>query len=125
MRFITAGRSRQFRTAVSEEDYDHLIQWLWTFAVSHKGGNLIYIRRSVNVGGHNVTILMHRVVLERALGPAPTVRHTAHHDDGNSINNQRENLFWKTPREQMLANLARYRFHAELAAESAYAQIPF
>lgn len=33
MRLITAGRSRQFRTAVSDEDYDYLMQWLWTFAM--------------------------------------------------------------------------------------------
>jgi hypothetical protein len=116
MRTITCGRSRQFVTYVSDEDYDYLQQWLWTFAVSHKGGELIYIRRSVRSGDSNVTILMHRVVLERALGPPPTRRHTGHHGDGDALNNQRPNLTWRTPKEQMAVQHGLIRYRQELAA---------
>jgi len=102
MRIITIGRSRQYETMVSDEDYDYLTQWLWTFAVSHPKGSLVYARRSIRLGSGNVTILMHRVIIEqRMLEPRPSPHHTVDHDDGNSLNNQRGNLFWRTGAEQM------------------------
>lgn len=115
MRTIVAGRARQFVTKVSDEDYEFLTQWLWTYAVSHKGNDtLIYIRRSLWVpepegGGRNVTILMHRlIVTDRMQLPQPSPRHTVHHDDGDSLNNQRENLGWLSPKGQMDENRLRY-----------------
>jgi hypothetical protein len=130
MRIITAGRSRQYQTLVSDEDYDHLQQWLWTFAVSHKGGELIYIRRSIRVGESNVTILMHHVVLERMaddglIKPKRSKRHTAHHGDGNALNNQRWNLTWRTPKQQMAVQRGLIRYRQELAAHDPMASIPF
>lgn len=101
MKLITVGRSLQFQARVSDEDYDYLIGFLWTYAVSHRGGRLIYVRRSIRVDGANVTILMHHEVLERQRKYRPTDRHTCHHDDGDPFNNQRENVDWKTPRQQM------------------------
>jgi hypothetical protein len=102
MRIITIGRSRTYETMVSDEDYDYLTQWLWTFAVSHPKGSLVYARRSIKVGGANVTVLMHRVIILERMGiPRPSPHHTVDHDDGRSLNNQRENLFWRTGEEQM------------------------
>lgn len=101
MRTIICGKSRQYVTSISDEDYAYLTQWLWTFAVSHRGGGLIYIRRSIRVGDYNKTILMHRVILERAVGAPPSDRHTCDHLDGDTFNNQRYNLEWATHSEQM------------------------
>lgn len=101
MKLITVGRSLQFQTRVSDEDYDHLIQFLWTYGVSHRGGRLIYVRRAIRVDGANVTVLMHHVVLARKGALRPTENHTADHGDGDPFNNTRENLDWLTPTEQM------------------------
>jgi hypothetical protein len=122
MRTITCGRSRQFQTRVSDEDYAHLMQWLWTYAVSHKGGELIYIRRSIKVAGASVTILMQRVVIERMGLVQPTPRHTVHHIDGDALNNQRENLTWLSPTGQMAENRVRY---ARAAGQMVWEDIPF
>jgi len=117
MREIVCGRSRQFVTRVSDEDYEFLTQWLWTFAVSHKGNErLIYIRRSISVpdelhprGRRNVTILMHQLIVRERMGLVqPTPRHTVHHEDGDSLNNQRGNLGWLSPKGQMDENRLRY-----------------
>jgi hypothetical protein len=114
MREILCGRSRQFITRVSDVDYEYLTQWLWTFARSHKGNDtLIYIRRSISVRDENgvrrnVTVLMHRVVIERMGLLQPTPRHTVHHVDGDSLNNQRGNLGWLSPKGQMDENRLRY-----------------
>ncbi|EJN10459.1 hypothetical protein PMI42_06235 [Bradyrhizobium sp. YR681] len=46
-RTITIGARVQYVVKVSPEDYDFLMQWRWTYAVSHQGGGLVYARRSV------------------------------------------------------------------------------
>lgn len=123
MRLITIGRTRQYETMVSDEDYDYLTQWLWTFAVSHPKGSLIYARRSIRVGGANITILMHRVIMVERMGlPRPSVKHTVDHDDGQSLNNQRENLFWRTGIEQMFT---RRRLACAPAPAELEASVPF
>jgi hypothetical protein len=99
--WLTIGARAQYETQVSPEDYDYLLGFKWTFARSHRGGELIYARRSVREGSYNRTILMHRVVLNRMGLEQPTKRHTGDHWDGDSLNNQRENLRWATPAEQM------------------------
>lgn len=130
MREILCGRSRQFITRVSDVDYEYLTQWLWTFARSHKGNDtLIYIRRSISVrdengARRNVTILMHRVVIERVGLVQPTPRHTVHHVDGDSLNNQRENLGWLSPKGQMDENRLRYAREAG-QLDAPIGEIPF
>jgi hypothetical protein len=127
MRIITIGRSRHYETAVSDVDYDYLCKWLWTFAVSHKGGDLIYARRSIRVGDGNVTVLMHRVVVLARMGQArPSLLHTCDHRDGDSLNNQRRNLRWATPAEQMATRARINRDWAKIAARREADQtIPF
>jgi hypothetical protein len=125
MRTIICGRSRQFITRVSDEDYDFLTRWLWTFAVSHRGGDLIYIRRSIRVAGRNVTVLMHRVVMERKGIAQPTPHHTVHHDDHDSLNNQRGNLVWLTHAEQQAANRLRHLKIAGRVTAEPSLEVPF
>lgn len=123
MKLLTVGRSRQYQVQVSDEDYDFLTQWLWTFAVSHPKGSLVYARRSIRVGSANVTILMHRVIIIERMGlPRPSEEHTVDHDDGNSLNDQRENLFWRTGAEQMFT---RRRLALAKAAPAIEHPIPF
>ncbi len=102
MRTITAGRGRQFVTYVSDVDYDYLMQFLWTYAFSHQKGGLVYIRRSVMLGGLKYTLLMHRLIMDRKDEPQPTDEHvTVDHQDGDALNNQRYNLRWATYSEQL------------------------
>lgn len=101
MPLIVIGARSQYETQVSEEDYQFLLGFKWTFARSHKGGELIYARRSVREGSYNRTILMHHVVMERAGLVRPSDKHTADHWDGNSLNNRRDNLRWATAQQQM------------------------
>lgn len=99
---ILIGARCQYETEVSPEDYAFLLTFKWTFAVSHKGGELVYARRSVwESGGYNRTILMHHVVMERAGLVRPSRHHTADHRDGDSLNNRRRNLRWATAEQQM------------------------
>jgi hypothetical protein len=106
-RTITIGARTQYVVKVSAEDYDFLMQWRWTYAVSHKGGRLIYARRSIRCGDGNVTILMHRVVIERMGLERPSERHFVDHENGDSLDNRRVNdeelqqLRWLTPAENM------------------------
>lgn len=97
---------------------------MWTFAVSHPRGSLVYARRSIRVGENNITVLMHHEVMARMGTPRPSPRHTTHHRDGCALNNRRRNLTWRTPGEQMAENRIRYATLAELAAISP-GPIPF
>lgn len=107
-RTITVGARTQYVVKVSPEDYDFLMQWKWTYAVSHKGGGLVYARRSVRDGDRNVTILMHRVIIIERMGlDRPSERHFVDHENGDSLVNQRRNdrdqqqLRWLTAAENM------------------------
>jgi hypothetical protein len=108
MRTIYLGRDSQYECKVSDEDYDYLIQWCWSFKRSSKKyGYSIYARRGGSVGNHrsgdyrHKTIQMHWVVMARKGEPSPpTPEHTVDHKDGDTLNNQRDNLCWATKKEQ-------------------------
>jgi hypothetical protein len=90
---IIVGARTQYVVKVSSEDYDFLMQWKWTYAVSHpRHGGLVYARRSVSEGGRNVTILMHRVIITERMGiERPSLKHFTDHENGDSLDNRREN----------------------------------
>lgn len=105
---ITIGARTQYVVKVSWEDYDFLMQWKWTYAVSHKGGGLVYARRSIRVGDRNETVLMHRVIITERMGiERPSLHHFVDHENGDSLDNRRINdadedqLRWLTPKENM------------------------
>jgi hypothetical protein len=108
-RTITVGARTQYVVKVSPEDYDFLMQWKWTYAVSHpRHGGLVYARRSIRIGFSNVTILMHRVIIVERMGlERPSEKHFVDHDNGDALDNRRVNnrgraqLQWLTAKENM------------------------
>jgi hypothetical protein len=79
--------------SVSQEDHYFLISWSWC---AQKGsGNVFYAARRqtfdpVSGGRNRKIILMHRVIMERILGHSDFEE--VDHIDGDSLNNQRDNL---------------------------------
>jgi len=108
---MTIGARTQYVVKVDVRDYDFLMQWPWTYAVSHpRHGGLVYARRCAVVDGVKTTILMHRVILVERMGIArPSERHFTDHANGDALDNRRINdrgraqLRWLTPAENMAA----------------------
>lgn len=106
---VIVGCRTQYVVKVSWEDYDFILQWPWTYAVSHpRHGGLVYARRSVREGDRNVTILVHRIIIVERMGLGrPSEKHFVDHDNGDSLDNQRVNdkgrpqLAWLTAKENM------------------------
>lgn len=127
---ITVGRGDQFVVKVSAEDYDFLMQWPWTYARSHgKWSGLIYARRSIRCGDSNVTILMHRVIIDRMGIVRPSDKHFVDHDNGDSLDNRRVNdagraqLQWLTAKENTAKRLGVRNM--PITASPAMADVPF
>lgn len=104
---VIVGARTQYAVKIDWIDYDFILQWPWTFAVSHpRHGGLVYARRSVREGDRNVTILMHRIIIVERMGLArPSDKHFTDHENGDSLDNRRENdrglqqLQWLTNQE--------------------------
>jgi hypothetical protein len=98
--FIYLGARELFKAKVSPEDYSFLLSMgAWSYVVNR--GNNIYARRGTGHRGRT-TIMKHRIVCERAHGPPPSPIHTPDHRDWDTLNNTRENLRWRTPKEQRM-----------------------
>ena len=92
-----------FIAIVDNEDYEHLMQWKWCCA---NNGYAVRSRHKAEAPGSSM-ILMHRMVLERAIGPCPEGMRTDHRDM-DKLNNRRSNLRWCT-RVQNHMNKGLYR----------------
>ncbi len=77
---LTQGQFAQ----VDDEDYEYLNQWKW---LAHKSYKTIYAERNVRIkGGKQVTIKMHRIIMNTDKGML------CDHKDHNGLNNVRSNL---------------------------------
>ena len=132
-RTITIGARTQYVVKVSPEDYDWLMQWKWTYAVSHPNGGLVYARRSIRQGNANVTVLMHREIIEKRMGiTRPSEAHFVDHENGDSLDNRRVNDFglaqlqWLTVQENNLKRSLRPgKRIAPIGAAGELGDIPF
>jgi hypothetical protein len=130
---IIVGCRTQYVVKVDWEDYDFLMQWKWTYAVSHpRHGGLVYARRSVREGDHNVTILMHRVIIVERMGlKRPSDKHFTDHDNGDSLDNRRVNdrgrpqLAWLTAKENRAKQYGIRNVPIVPAFRSGLSDIPF
>ncbi len=101
---LYAGEYADIECLVDEEDYRWFGQWLWCPKIDPTGK--IYFRRAVSTywsdGSRqgSATVYLHIEILKRKEGPPPTARRIiADHWNGNSLDNQRDNLRWVTKRE--------------------------
>jgi len=105
VRILYLGRRAEVECLVSDEDYDFLSQWLWSWSRSKRNrGDMMYAKRTVTVR-HNGTRTskaeyVHHVVLRRMGEKRPTPKHTADHINRKKLDCQRPNLRWATKRQQ-------------------------
>src|ERR1035441_10438605 len=83
-------------TLVDDEDYDLLCLFNWYAQRDNK--TFYAVRRLPRVNGKQKTEYMHRIVLARKLGREIAPGMMPDHEDGNGLNNQRENLEEKSRR---------------------------
>ncbi len=76
---LTQGQN----TLVNDKDYDYLIKWKW---YAKKSTYSFYAARNEYKNGKQITIRMHRVIMNTPLGMETD------HKDRNGLNNQRYNL---------------------------------
>lgn len=58
-----------------------------------------YARVRLSIGTHDFSRVVHRLVLEAFVGPAPSEIHECNHKNGIKDDNRAENLEWVTPVE--------------------------
>ncbi|MEN9924154.1 MAG: Deep-sea thermophilic phage [Pseudomonadota bacterium] len=60
-----------------------------------------YLRSTISLDGRQKQCMVHRLVANAFLDPAPTEEHQINHRDGNKANNRADNLEWVTRAENM------------------------
>lgn len=82
---------------VSDEDFERVSKFRWTYHVGSGSGEKAYAVRNPQVKGKRTWIRMHRFILD--LPPGSIDGMVVDHIDENGLNNQRENLEIVTPPE--------------------------
>jgi len=83
---------------VDEVDYEWTKQWRW-HATANSTGLKFYATRMTRERGtrKQIKVYMHKEILKRAKKRKLSAHHSiGDHDDGDSLNNRRTNLFWRT-----------------------------
>ncbi len=87
---------------VDEVDFQWALQWAWS-ATPNSTRLKWYATRSTRLRGSDgpqVKVYLHKEILLRHAGPAPSEKHIiGDHLDGDSLNDRRGNLRWATPKE--------------------------
>lgn len=81
-------------------DFEWAKQWRW-HATANSTGKKFYATRMTREAGtrRQIKVYLHKEILKRSGKKPLTKAHTiGDHDDGDSLNNRRENLFWATLR---------------------------
>lgn len=82
--------TRGYVAIVDDEDAD-LTQFNW-MALEDKQRKNVYAYRHNYASGKCQIVYMHRIILERKLGYAPSKHELSDHKDGNGLRNVRENI---------------------------------
>jgi HNH endonuclease len=92
---------------VSPEDHAFVTQWRWSWKWNlHKRKRYAY--RTSWRDGRRCSIYLHKALLNHWRVRQPSEAHTiGDHIDGDSTNNQRDNLRWATPSENAKNRRAR------------------
>lgn len=81
---------------VSSWRYAWVTQWRWSWRWDRTKTKRYAVRNTWD-GPRRVTIYMHKAILVETGKPQPTEAHTiGDHQDGDSLNNQDDNLEWAT-----------------------------
>lgn len=109
-----------FVAMVDDEDWGWLSQWKWYASQSSYN---YYAARFAGPRGRQRKIYMHREIARRKYGEQSRVLdgQQVDHDDGDPMNNTRDNLIARTQQE----NLAKRKGYRPCAVGSAQEAIPF
>lgn len=129
------GRRRIWLTGglfcvVDAIDSEWALQWRW-HATPNSTGKKFYATRMTRERGtrKNIKIYMHKEILRRSGKAQPSPNHTiGDHDNGESLHNWRNNIFWVTLRMNNTPHRYKHvlqwverKYGADLDAEESYA----
>lgn len=82
---------------VDDSDYEYLMQWKWGYMkLYHCKSDILYANRYEYIDGKTNSILMHRFIMKLT-----NKSEECDHSDGNTLNNQRNNLRVSTHSQNM------------------------
>jgi hypothetical protein len=95
-RRVYLDRHGEVFALVSAKTYEWVTQWRWSWRWDRTKAKR-YATRTSWCDGRRVTVYMHKAILNHSGKPQPSEAHMiGDHRDGDSLNNQDENLEWAT-----------------------------